>query len=93
MIRRKLKTSKLQNEMLSLQMKCFFTTHGGHLSKKYFASNGVTLIIFFSLPMVGQVFCLHRQWWVTSSDFFFPPPMEGHFKGLFFLPPMGGHFK
>jgi len=34
-------------------------------------------MIFFPLPMVGQVFCFCHQWWVTSSDFLFFTPNWG----------------
>jgi hypothetical protein len=71
-------------------MKCFFTTCGGHLSEFLIAFNWLTIMIFSSLSMVGQVFCFCHQWWVASSDFlFFTPNGGGHFKWHFFLPPMG----
>jgi len=86
----------------------FHNLWGGHLSEFLVAFNQLTIMIFFSLPMVGQVFCFCHQWWVTSSDFLFFTPNGGgslqmtflfatnggvHFNWFSFLPPMGDHFK
>jgi hypothetical protein len=67
-----------------MDLKCFFTTYGGHWRQCFFASNGVTLLIFF---------CFCHQWWVASSVFFLFHPQSGVTSSDVFFTINGGSFQ
>jgi hypothetical protein len=72
------------------KVKCFFHNplKWSHLSEFFFMSSGVTLITFFSVPMVGHFIPMGINW----SEFF-SPPMGGTSSHFSFLPPTRGHLK
>jgi hypothetical protein len=96
-------TKKISEQVLSSEMS--FHNPWRSLRWIFFAFDGVTLMIFFWLSMVGQIFCFCHEWWVTSNDcffatnggsfqvIFFSTTKGGSFSNDFFSTPMWGHFK